>query len=48
VKKKNIFGIAALIIIVAGGTFAVIRAKMKENNLPVAKIYSVTVSGIKA
>lgn len=47
-KKKNIFGIAAIIIIVAGGIFAVLRARTKENALPVAKNYTITVSGIKA
>jgi len=47
-NKKNLFGIAAITIVVAGGIFAVLRAKMKENALPAAKNYSVTVSGIKA
>jgi RND family efflux transporter MFP subunit len=47
-KRKNILSIAVVIVIVAAGTFAVMRAKMKENALPVAKNYAVTVSGINA
>lgn len=47
-KKKNLITIAIVVAIVFTGVFAVIHAKRKENALPVAEKYQMTVSVIKA
>ncbi len=46
-KRKQIIQLSIVILIVAGGIFAIRRAVVKDRSLPVAKTYDLTVNVIK-
>lgn len=47
-KKKTIIAIAVVIVLLAGGIFAVKRAQKRDANSPIAKVYSLEVNTVKA
>ena len=47
IKNKKTIGIIAVVVLVILAIFAVVNAKRKEANLPIAKQYSIVVSTIK-
>jgi len=47
IKNKKTIGIIAVIVIIILAIFAVVNAKRKEANMPIAKQYGITVSTIK-